>query len=178
MQVDQLIKAAQQRQYVFHAAGIRRHVRAFGARRQLRGRRDVEGERNILRQVRSGVGKPMLSDESANLFVRIARIRRSLKRLVDLIPNLLAHRVGGGEPLVIAAGIQRRGNVEKRLAVLQADVGAGRIHQSRGIWAQRVAGSADWKKSSERAALGAPSRISKRKSTRLEPGKEIADGLP
>ena len=63
---------------------------------KLRGRRDEEGERNILRQIRSGVGKPMLIDESANLFVRIARIRRSLKRLVDLLPNLLAHRVGGG----------------------------------------------------------------------------------
>ncbi len=131
MQIDQLAKAAQQRQNVFHPARVRRHVGAFGAGREIRGRRDVEGERNILRQIGSGVGKPMLSDESANLFVRVARIRRSLERLVDLLPDLLAQRVGGGKPLIIAAGIQRRGNVEKRLAVLQADVGTGGVHQSR-----------------------------------------------
>ena len=75
----------------------------------------------------------MLIDESANLFVRVARLGRGLKRLVDLIPDLLAHRVGGGKPLIVAAGVQRRGNIEKRFAVLQADVGAGRVHQSRGF---------------------------------------------
>ncbi len=77
MQIDELTKAAQQRQYVFHPAGIRGHVSAFGARRQIGGRRDVEGERNILRQVGSRVGKPMLSDESANLFVCVPRIWRN-----------------------------------------------------------------------------------------------------
>ena len=65
----------------------------------------------------------MLIDESANLFVRIARIRRSLQRLVDLLADLLAQRVGGGQTLVVAASIERGRNIEKRLAVLQADVG-------------------------------------------------------
>ena len=40
----------------------------------------------------------MLSDESANLLVGIARVGGSLKRLVDLIPNLLPHRVRGASP--------------------------------------------------------------------------------
>ena len=74
----------------------------------------------------------MLIDESADLFVRIPRIRGTLERLVDLVAHLLAHRVGGRKPLIIAAGVQRRGNVEKRLAVLQADVGTRRVHQSWG----------------------------------------------
>ena len=59
--------------------------------------------------------------------------RGSLERLVDLIADLLAHRVGSGKPLIIAAGVQRRGNVEKRLAVLQADIGTRGIHQCWGM---------------------------------------------
>ena len=39
VQIDQLSKAAQQGQYVFHPAGVRRHVGAFGAGRKIRGRR-------------------------------------------------------------------------------------------------------------------------------------------
>ena len=74
VQIDELAKPAQQGQYVFDAARIRRHVCAFGAGSQLRRRRDVEGKRNILRQIGSGIGKPMLTDESTNLFMRIARI--------------------------------------------------------------------------------------------------------
>ena len=73
----------------------------------------------------------MLIDVSANLFVRVAGIRRSLKGQVDMLPNLLPHRVGGGEPLIIATGIERRGDVEKSLAVLQADIGTAGVHQSR-----------------------------------------------
>ncbi len=67
----------------------------------------------------------MLLDEGAQLIARIPGVRGSLQRLVDLLANLLAHRVGGGKSLIIAARIQRDRNVEQRLAILQGDVGAG-----------------------------------------------------
>ena len=73
----------------------------------------------------------MLVDEGANLIVHIPCFRRGLEGLVDLLADLLAHRVGGGKPLIVAARIQRGGNVEERLAVLQADVGTRCVHQNR-----------------------------------------------
>ena len=75
----------------------------------------------------------MLHDESADFIVRIPRIRRSLERLVDLVADLLTHGIRSCEPLIIAARVQRYGNIKKRLAILQADIGTCRVYQRCGI---------------------------------------------
>jgi hypothetical protein len=42
---------------------------------------------------------------------------------------LLANRIGYIEALIVSAGIEGYGKVEERLAILQADIGAGGIDQ-------------------------------------------------
>ncbi len=133
MQVDKPAKTAQLRQHMFHAAGVGRQIGAFGARFKIRRGRDEEGKGDVLRQVGPAIGKPMLLDEGAQLIARVPGVRGALQRLVDLLADLLAHRVRGGKPLIITARIQRNGNVKQRLAILQGDIRARAVQQSRRV---------------------------------------------
>ena len=108
----------------------------------------------------------------------------ALERLIDLIPHLLADRIGGREPLIISTGIERRSEIEKRLAILQTDVGTGRVDQGRGFGRREVPGEAcDRRGLSERAGHDGQDQEGKDAGKDLFPGRsetqdETSNGLP
>ena len=129
VQVDFAGEFAQERQDLDHLGRVGRHFGERNAVGQLRRRRDVEGERDVLREVVAGVRELVLADVGAELVAGVLRLGRGLNRGVDLIANLLADGLGLIEPGVVSAGVQRDSDVEDGFAGLEADLRAGGIDE-------------------------------------------------
>ena len=74
---------------------------------------------------RPGSGQLVIGDIAAESVAVIARGRRGRgERLVDLFANFFADRRGGIEVGVVAAGVERDGEIEERLTGLEGDGGS------------------------------------------------------
>ena len=129
MEVDFACQFADKGQDFDYLGRVRRHLGERHAVGQLRRRRGVEGERNILREVVAGVRKLVLADVGAELVAGVLRFGRGLNGGIDLIADLLADGCGLVQAGVITAGIQRGGDVEDGLAGLKADLRARGIDE-------------------------------------------------
>ena len=131
VQVYRGYEVLEQRHYLHHLRRIGRHLRQLRRGFNLRRRRQVQGQRDVLRDIPCRARQPVLGHEEAHPVPFGAGVLALGKRLVDLVANPLAHRCALFQAFVIAAGIQRRGHDEDRLGADQRNGGPGRIDQRR-----------------------------------------------
>ena len=113
-----------------HLRRVGRHLGQVRRGFKLRRRREIERQRDVLRDVVLGAGHAVLGDVEADLVALGAGVLALGQRLVDLVAHMLAHRRALLQALVVAAGVQRRGHDENRLGADQRDVGpAGSISE-------------------------------------------------
>jgi hypothetical protein len=139
VKVDVCGEGAQQRKNVDHLRGLRRELGLVEIGRERGRRREVERERDVLADVEAGVIEMMQID------VRAERIARSAGRLrggqggVDIGADLGADKSRMLEVGVVAAGVERGGDVEKRLLNFKGDGGSA-LFDLCGTRAQRRVG--------------------------------------
>jgi hypothetical protein len=90
----------------------------------------VEGQRDVLGEVLAAVSESVFADIAAESVPAGAGGGGGCNLRVDLFANLSAHGAGVGEIGVVAAGIERHGDVEKRLAGFKGDGRAARLRLS------------------------------------------------
>ena len=117
-------EGAEEGKNVDDLGGVGRQVGLVDGGGQLRRRREVESQRDVLGEVEAAVGQGVLADVGAESVAAGAGLGGGCERGVDLFADLLAHGGGGGEIGVVAAGVQRYGDIEERLAGLERDGGA------------------------------------------------------
>ena len=124
-------KILQQGHNLRHLRRVGRHLGQLGRGLDLRRRRQIKSQRDVLRNVLLRARHAVLGNEEADLVALGAGILALGQRLVDLVADPLAHRRAFVQALVVAAGIQRRGHQKDRLRADQRDGGPGRIDQRR-----------------------------------------------
>jgi len=124
VKMNVLDELAQQRKYVDDLSGIGRQLGLVDGNCKLRRRQEIECQRNVLGKIEGAVGQGMLADVGAEGIAAGAGFGRGGKFGVDLVTNGRAHRAGGGQVGVVAADVERDGDVEERLAGLERDGGA------------------------------------------------------
>jgi len=143
VEVDVLGEAAQDGEDGFDLGGVGRHVRLIGTGVESGRGCDVEGERDVLREVQAGIGKMMLVDEGAELVAVVAGLRRLIDGLVDLLAHLGADGIGLLQPIVVSAGIEGDGDIEESFTVGEADRGSGGIDERRRFRGLRILRAGD-----------------------------------
>ena len=128
-QVHRHRKVLEQGHNLHHLRRVGRHLRQLRRGFDLRRRRQIQGQRNVLRDVALRARHAVLGNEKAHLIALVAGILAFGQRQVDLVAHPLAHRRAFFQALVVAAGIQRRGHDEDRFRADQRDGGPGRIDQ-------------------------------------------------
>ncbi len=113
----------------------------FGRRRQ------VERQRDVLGEVETAVVQGVLADVAAESVAAGAGGGGGGEFGVDLVANLLADGGGVGEIGIVAAGVERDGNIEQGFAGLERDGGAAGLRLSdagrslcRDVWCMRLSG--------------------------------------
>ena len=133
-------EGAQQGKNLHHRRGLRRQIGQIDRGRKLRRGRQVQRERDVLRNVAACVAERVLAQEEAHRVACVARLRGGGQLLVHLIAHLLPDGVGVGQPRVVAAGVQRGGQREQRLAGLQREGRAARLRLRNARHRRRVHG--------------------------------------
>jgi hypothetical protein len=125
VEVDVLGEGAEKRKNVDDLGGVGRKVRLFDRRVELRGRIEIERERDVLGEIQARLRESVLADVGAESVAVIAGLGcGGGECLVDLIANRLADRSGVLEVGVIAAGIEGGGEIEEWLTSLKRDGGS------------------------------------------------------
>ena len=131
VQVDRIREIFQVRHNAGHLGCVGRHLGQVGCCFEIGRRREVERERDVLRDVQIRSRHPVLRDEKTNSIALGARIFAGGHGFVDLRTYLLAHRCAGIETRVVAAHVQGGRHDENRLRAGERDGGAGWIDQRR-----------------------------------------------
>ena len=121
VEMDIVGERAEQRKDVDDLRRVRRQLGLVGDRCQLRRRRKVKRERDVLGEVETTVGQGVVADVGAEGITAGASGRRSSQFRVDLLANLPSDRRRCGQIGVVAAGVQRHGNIKERFAGLKRD---------------------------------------------------------
>ena len=124
VEMNVLGEGAEEGKDVDDLGGVGRQLGLVGDGGELRRRREVEGERDVLGEVEAAVGEGVLADVGAEGVAAGACGGRGGDRGVDLFADFAADGGGGGEVGVVAAGVQGGGDVEERLAGFEGDGGA------------------------------------------------------
>src|ERR1700682_2106336 len=124
VEVDRLGEGAEEGKDVDNLGGVRWQLGLVDAGRELGWRLDVEGERDVLGDVAAAVGERVVTDVGAERVAGIAGLGGGGKCVVHLLPYGEAYGRRGFEVGVVAAGVERSGDVEKGLAGFKRDRGA------------------------------------------------------
>ena len=128
VQVDVRSEGAYQRQHVDHAGGLGREVKLADVGGELRRRREIERQRDVLADVQTEVILAVLGDVLAERIAAGAGGLRGGEGLVDIGADLGADRRGLVQIGVVAAGVERGSDLKERLADLEGDRGAALLN--------------------------------------------------
>jgi hypothetical protein len=134
MQVHGRGKVAQQRHNLNHLGRVRGHLGQFDRGFQLRRRRQIESQRDVLRNVALSARQAVLGNVEAKMIALGAGVFAFGERRVHFVADLLANRRASLEALVVTADIQRRGHEENGLRADHRNGGAGGIDQRRRLF--------------------------------------------
>jgi hypothetical protein len=111
--------------------GVRRHVIFFDAREKMRRTLQIESQRDVLREVMSGIPAAMRQIPVAHSGHGRLRVLGEPKVLLHFVPDIDPLRVGNVQVDVVAAGIHRRQHGEQGLAGIQRNgiIAVGQAHR-------------------------------------------------
>ncbi len=121
LKMDVFGKGAEERKNVDDLGGVGRELGLVYGGGQLRRRRQIEGQRDVLGEIETAIGQGVAADVGAESVAAGAGGGGGRDFGVNLCANFAAHRAGGGEIGVVAASIEGHGNIEKGLAGFQGD---------------------------------------------------------
>ena len=124
LKMDVFGKGAEERKNVDDLGRVGREFGLVYGGGQLRRRRQIEGQRDVLGEIETAVGQGVVADVGAESVSAGARGGGGRDFCVNLCANLAAYRAGGGEIGVVAAGIEGHRDIKKRLAGFQGNGGA------------------------------------------------------
>src|ERR1700757_4120462 len=135
VQARPVIKCGCQSRERYHVRSIRWQLRFLHLGKKIRRISQIQGERDVLRQVPRRVGPYMLVIVLTHHVAGFESIVRIVRRPVDLATNLFPNRVRNVQLLVISASVHRRQYREKRLAGIERYLGA--VLRQTHEWQQR-----------------------------------------